>query len=432
MLTLREEKEVTSRSTTAILTLSQKAKEGKVLGVGMCVMLPSGCFDIAKGISQQFADVPFIRVKVDQGMGPKFVDYPRRNPECDTVFFTGCALSLETMVPVLSGLSQFYYFTQIKYVYGICPPHHATDQEVQEYHSKDTEQFFSQMGIQYKLLFSGIDAKFSTNIGIPRYEFKDSSFEVPPECYGVLRHRHVNDFLPAGTSRVCSPYTEKYLKEFFRQVAVAGKKCKNPVMVIALGIGEAYRQRLSELAQERSIVIDFCDSFPGNRLPNQEDFFKLLAAMQEKNGVVSLDRSSTQSLLQALSLHAPVMMYAQRTHDSLHLDFYEQLVNFVPKKFKPTAEVILGLTDVYKLFKKNTACKTVYRLLNMEMAKAHQKFEAFRDGVTQSVEEKVERPINSASSNSSAFWSRPEKGSAEAKPKASGKKNVLSQLLRYF
>src|SRR5687768_12800092 len=77
--------------TEPILELGKAARAGKVLGIGLCGLNPSGCFDIANGIGEQFAKVDVIRIQyeIDSfGVTNKlvFLDYPKPNPECETIF----------------------------------------------------------------------------------------------------------------------------------------------------------------------------------------------------------------------------------------------------------------------------------------------------------------------------------------------------------
>jgi hypothetical protein len=124
---------------TAILGLNQSAREGKVLGIGLCSLNPSGCYDIVKGISLHLQNTPFVRVKYSDNPAAKpreefffelpkvyqFLDTPPQfNTNCDTVFFTGCNVTYESMFSILDSLSTQYQFTNIRYVYQIVPPHH--------------------------------------------------------------------------------------------------------------------------------------------------------------------------------------------------------------------------------------------------------------------------------------------------------------------
>ena len=378
-------------SPTAILELSRSAQEGNgnVLGIGLCGLNPSGCYDIAKGISLQFQNVPFVRVEysnnplafLTQLFGIqlpqvyKFLDIPPQfNTKCDTVFFTGCGMESTSMSSILNSLSQQYQFTNIRYVYQIVPPHHPENMAGYKNILENTLRFFKNSSYQFRFMYSGVDTRSPSNIGMPRFTSKPSGFKVPVDCYGVIRHRQVEDFLPLQNNK-CSPDIEEYLDEYFRQVAYAGKdSINNRIMVIAIGIESPYQQRIIDIARQYSVDIDFCDQYPGNRLPHQEDFFQLLATMKDRKGIVSFDETSTQCLLQALSFEASVMIYSHGRWS----DFYNQLVSLVPTSHQPTAQVILGLDDNYALLKDRVKCQMVYESLHLEINKAHQKFDNFR------------------------------------------------------
>lgn len=384
-------------SPEAILELSQLAREGKVLGIGMCHLNPSGCYDIAKGISLQLQNAPFVKVQYKDdprtepgsalamrflGISPKKVYQPLNAPpqlnvtSYDTVFFTGCVKRSSGMLAILNLLSQHYQFTNIRHVYQIAPPHHPKGRPGDESDMAKTLQFFKNTPYQYRFIYSGIDNRSPSNIGMPRFESKPSEFKVPLECYGVIRHRNVEDFLPLQNGK-CSPGVEKHLNEYFRQVADAGKDSLNkPIMVIAIGIESKYRTRMVEIAKQHSVVIDFCDQYSGNRLPQQDDFFKVLTTIKDRKGIVSFDETSTQCLLQAVSFGAPCMIYS---HGGLWPHFYAQLVKIVPPEYQPTAQTILGLNDNFELLKDRAKCEKVYELLHSEVNKSHQKFDNFKN-----------------------------------------------------
>jgi len=372
------------------LEFSQAAREGRVLGIGLCGFQPSGCYDIANHISSQFPNVPYVRAEYTNQLFWvvfNFLDQPKPNATCDTVFFTGCGLTAHGMLPLINSLVQTYKFTNIKYVYHIVPPHLAFEEKIQNFQKAldQGKHIFSHHNspYQFRLLHSGVDTRFEFNIGMPPFKLTSSTFDVPVDCYGLIRHRFIEDFLPSNGRNKCLPRAEKYLREYFRQVADAGKKNNSAsIMVIALGFESnnrwenQARQLFLDIANEYSIKIDFCDNFPNNRLPQQQDFFKVLQTMKEKGGIFSIDSAGTQSLLQALSFGATVMIYSDTR--SANGDFYQQLVNLVPAVHQPTAQVILGRSTNYDLFKDSHACQAVYQFLCSEIKKANQRFEVFK------------------------------------------------------
>lgn len=374
---------------TMALDFAESAQAGKVLGIGVCGINPSGCFDIAKGLSAQFSNVPYVRSQVITTSlltgfgvlsieGHEFLDDPAKYAAAETIFFTGCVTS-ERMLGLLGGLTEKYKFTSIKHVYNIVGPHHSFEATIQRYQNQlkmQKHHLSNYVSYQYGLLHSGVNTLFQANIGIPRFNSKTSTFSVPAECFGLIRHSILNHFL-LSPNNTDSLLIENHLNEFFRQVVNAGKQYQGkPIMVLALGIEDPARELLLNMAKNHSITIDFCDHLPRYRLPQQEDFFKVLEAMKSKNGIASFDSTSTQCLLQALSFGAPVMVY---TGDSgNHPNFYQHLVNLVSDEYKPTARVILGLSDKYDLFKDQSRCQEVYKLYQIEMNKAHQRFETFK------------------------------------------------------
>jgi hypothetical protein len=190
------------------------------------------------------------------------------------------------------------------------------------------------------------------------------------ECYGIIRLGQPDKF--------SLPKAEQYFNEYFRQVSMAGKDCVNKsIMVIAIGIKPTDQEGILKIATQYSITIDFCNQYSDHRLPHQEDFFKTLSVMKNKNGIVSLDSTSTQSLLQAFSFGAPVMVY--KTNDGLE-DFYMQLLSLIPLKYKFAAIAILGLFDNYEFLKNREHCEKVNELLHSHVNKAHQRFDYFREG----------------------------------------------------
>jgi hypothetical protein len=389
----KEAKEKALNSAENIRNLIQSARESKVLGIGLCSLNPSGCYDIAKRISLQLHNVPFIRVQyvtletvlfhstASTATKKKYTfldEPPKDSTKYETVFFTGCGIAFSRMSFILNALSTKYQFTNIQYVYEISPPHHSTPRCMKQWQSasKEKAQLFAEnTSYQYRLLYSGVD-NFPLNIGMPRFELKASEFKVPLECYGVIRHRNMDDFLPVENNK-CLPPIEKHFNEYFRQVADAGKDCvKKPLMVIAIGIKPTHRQRILEIAQQYSIHIDFCDQYSDYRLPDQGDFFKVLSVMKDRKAIVSLDDNSTQCLLQALSFEVPVMIYSE---DNPYPEFYAQLVNLIPIEYQLTARVILGLSDHYELFRDREKCHKVYKLLHLKINEAHQRFDDFRE-----------------------------------------------------
>lgn len=378
-----------------ILRLSQSTQEGKTLGIGLCSLNPSGCFDIAKGISLQLQNAPYIRVhsKKDPSLDwttvllhemygleiPRIYDFldipPKLSVTCDSVFFTGCCINFDSMTYILKSLQSNYGFNDIRYVYQIMPPHHPEVVENYKFLLNQKLRFSRITPYQYSFMFSGIDSSSPFNIGMPRFLSKSSEFEVPLECYGVIRHRQIGNFLPLENGKF-SQDIEKYWNEYFRQVAYVGKDSLNKkIMVIAIGIKNKYQKGILEIANKYSVKVDFCDQFSANRLPYQEDFFKLLSIMKDRRGIASFDDTSTQCLLQALSFGAPVMIFSRGAWQ----EFYKQLVNLVPIEYQPTAQVVLGLDDNYDLFNDREKCQRVYEFLYLAAKAAHQKFDNFRD-----------------------------------------------------
>ncbi len=373
---------------TQILELSQAAQQGKVLGFGLCDLNPSGCFDIAKGLSFQLYNSPFIRVQ-DGIFEWKFLDAPpQAKPNYDTVFFTGCGAIVHKMFCILNSLSREYQLTKIRYVYQIIPPH--LEDWVTKKELDQNVSIFANSPYRYRYMTSGFNIHSLLNIGIPRFVAKSSEFNVPLECYGVIRHRVMENFLLCACFKnKCLPSIENYLKAFFDQVASAGKDSENkPIMVFAIGMAPLYRKILVEIAQQYSVVIDFCDQYTAYRLPHQEDFFKLISAMKDKKGIVSFDDMSTQSLLQALSFEVPVMVYSNNRWP----EFYCQLLNLVPIQHKDTASVILGFNKNYELLKDREECQKVYEFLHLQLNKAHQKFEDFKEANRQAKQVELAKP----------------------------------------
>lgn len=381
----------------ALLELGQSAREGKVLGIGLCNSNPSGCYDIAKEIGSKLHNIPIVKVQcvVDPTIDPRvallssmfgepvpcsyeFLDQPPQfNTKCDTVFFTGCGMDSSSMPAILNILSQQYQFTNIRYVYHISPPHHPENMLAIQSDAEDAAEFFKSTPYQYRLLYSGIDINDLSNIGIPRYELKESKeseFKVPVECYGIIRHGDIETSLLGEDNTL---EVEKYLNEYFRQVANAGKdSVTKPIMVIAIEILPPNRQRILEIAKLYAVDIDFCDKYPNYRLPQQNDFFQALSAMRDKKGIISFDGNSTQSLLQTLSFGASAIVF---NPDDIWPEFYAQLVSLVPIEDQPTAKVIFGLSDKYELLKDRAKCQKIYELLHLEINKAHHKFDTFKE-----------------------------------------------------
>jgi hypothetical protein len=376
-----------AKTSMGYLELSQAARENNLVGFSVCVMNPSGCFDIAKGVSAQFPRVPYFRVfRPDKDSN--FLDKPSSgfNASFDTVFFTGCNL-ISSILPILTTLRVTYQFTKIKYVYQIEPPHYTTKRCIQENEvekmSEVVQATLGRCGYQYKLLYSGLGVykqfPLTLNVGIPRWSLKLSEFEVPRECYGLIRHRGLEIDSPDIRKNI-----ERHLEEYFHLVAEAGKDHREkPITVIVLEV-KKNREWLLSIAKKSSIEIDFCDRFPENRLPHQEDFLIVLEVMKRKKGIVCLDELSTQSLLQALSLGASVLICSKLGYptvgDDLIFEFHKHLLSLISTEYQFVAKVMLGLDGDYKLLRNRDHCEKVYEILRNEIEISHLQFEFFKNG----------------------------------------------------
>lgn len=375
---------------SSALALSQFIQKGEMLGVALCKFDLSGCYDIGRAMSSQL-NVPYIRVKYNAGNPAQCTIHGDLPPQSGTkykaVFFTGCQADPESMVTLVNLLSGKYLFTEPDvtelHVFGITPPHHVFPKGENFYAvARDQKRLLQHYGLlkskpklDYDLLASEVDTSRFYNIGIPRFEAKESQFEVAPECYGVMRRF----LLFLDKEGQCPPNIEIYLHEYFLQVSEAGKdSTKKPIMVIALEIGQENKAKLIEIANEYSITINFCDEFNG-RLP-QGDFFKLLSVMGHRKGIVSLENHATQSLLQAISFNAFTMVF---TTDHFCIGFQVQLIELIPKEDRDVAGVILGMANHYELLKDKTRCQRVYDIWREELNKAHVKFDELRSSSRQ-------------------------------------------------
>lgn len=369
-----------------VVQLSKLIHEGTILGIAMCGMSPSGCFDIGKDLS--FPNAPLIRVEYAENFPSytyKFIDRPKKNSTYSSVFFTGCGLEKVSMFVVLQLLSMTYQVTGIKHVYKIVPPHHADD-HIEKYYKPKAEdkEFFGKNGYEFSTVFSRVacDLPYNGyNVGIPRFQLNSSTFHVPDECQGLFRLRFITYSFEMAT----------YLHKFFRQVinsskAIAGK---SPI-VIALEVKPSEREWIRTIALQYNIKMDFCDQFPNGRLPEKEDFLKVLDVIGKKKGVVCFDRFGTQSLLQALSFGARVLIHCPNAYlYNIHLGFYRQLIDLVSKELRPTAKVILGNSREYKLLNNTVLFNQICDQLQAAVHKSHAQHDLFKSAVLQQKEKPI-------------------------------------------
>lgn len=376
----------------------QSILNGEVLGIGVCHLNPSGCLDFTERFSSQL-HIPFVRVQYFQDpfihkSKYKFHDdIPKYNTKCNTVFFTGCGLSLYLMSSILQFFFEDKRFTNIKYVYEISPPQYSYGERMtmEVFQDSRKARFFKNSRYKYGLLYSSVNPDFPSNIGIPRFPLISSQFEVPAECYGVMRYRHTADFIAEKNGQYLTKAVA-YFNEYFRQVTDAGKDCTiKPLSVIALGIEAGTRGLIKKIAQQYSIQVDFCEHLPNLRLPKQ-DYLKLLSVMKDKKGIVSFEDTSILSLLQAINFETFVMIYARCSAHYLLKLFYLGLIKLVEKDYQPVAEVIFGLNSNYTLFKNKEHCQKVYSMLHTKLDETHQLFENLKRTCTTQVEEKHVQP----------------------------------------
>lgn len=363
--------------------LAKLIHEGTILGIAMCGMNPSGCFDIGKDLS--FSSASLIRV-LYAGEFPlytyKFIDSPKKNSTYTSVFFTGCGLEQASMFLILNSLSTAYQVTGIKHVYKIIPPHHAS--HIERYYkpeSEDDKKFFRKKGYEFSVVFSRVacDLPYNRyNIGIPRFQLKPSTFHVTEDCQGLFRLRSLK----------YSHDMAKYLHKFFRQVINSSQEIASKSrVVIALEVKPSEREWISNIAQQYKIKMDFCDQFPNGRLPEKEDFLKVLEVIGKKKGVVCFDRFGTQSLLQALSFGARILIHCPNGDlYNIHLGFYNQLVDLVSEELRPTAKVILGNSANYKLLNNIVFVNQVCDQLQAAVHKSHAQHDLFKSAVMQQKE----------------------------------------------
>src|SRR5690348_4908001 len=111
---------------SSAFALSQFIQKKEILGVGLCRLDLSGCYDIGRVMCLQLS-IPYIRVQYDSknsALSAISGDLPTQSSKkYKAIFFTGCQAKIESMATIVDLLSREYRFTELHHIFHITPPH---------------------------------------------------------------------------------------------------------------------------------------------------------------------------------------------------------------------------------------------------------------------------------------------------------------------
>jgi hypothetical protein len=361
----------------------------QTLCISTCTLGSGGCHSFGESLALDLKsdyvglkfNAPFTKIDIFKEKMCKPYFY-------ENITITGCGFNVEKNV---GCVIRTYNISNLKNLFLLAPPHNIVDDY--EGLTKDVYSRHTSKPYKVTLISSGLGSHLLYNIGLPSpFPIKvtdETTNNISKNCLGLLYIRDLimdnnltrGDYIMAketGDDKIIFGKARNFLKLYFSQInELAKDKSIELPSVIAITSDSLDMKIILQMARQCKIEIKFVDKLP------PAEFVKTLEQLGEKNGIVG--QNGVQSLIQAYLLNCQVITFYNKSNNKL---FFRQLADFVSSELKPTAKVIMGLSDKTELLKNKKNVTLVHQSLQANFKLSSEKFATAKAEIVKDIDVK--------------------------------------------